>query len=232
MAGCLYSVGVGPGDPELMTMKAVRCIRKCPVIIIPTADKSSCTAYQIALQEIPEIEEKECIAAVMPMTKDRELLRKSHETAAGKVAAILAEGKDAAFLTIGDPTVYATPMYIHQRIAEMGFETRIISGVPSFCAAAGRMKTSLAEGREQIHIIPASYDIEEALKLPGTKILMKAGKKMPRVKDILRKSNDHVLMIENCGMENERVWTDMDSMPDCPGYYTLVIVREKRGGKR
>lgn len=232
MAGCLYSVGVGPGDPELMTLKAIRCIRKCPVIIIPSADKNSCTAYKIALQEIPEIEEKECIAAVMPMTKDREILQKSHEAAAEKVAAILSEGKDAAFLTIGDPTVYATPMYIHQRIAEMGFDTRIISGVPSFCAAAGRMKKSLAEGREQIHIIPASYDIEEALKLPGTRILMKAGKKMSRVKEILKQSEDQIVMIENCGMENERVWTDVDSMPDCPGYYTLVIIKEKGGGRQ
>ncbi|MGN0204415.1 MAG: precorrin-2 C(20)-methyltransferase [Coprococcus sp.] len=232
MAGCLYSVGVGPGDPELMTLKAVRCIRKCPVIIIPTADKDSCMAYKIALQEIPEITEKECISAVMPMTKDRELLRKSHEAAATAVADILAEGKDAAFLTIGDPTVYATPMYIHQRIAEMGFETRIVSGVPSFCAAAGRMKTALAEGREQIHIIPASYDVEEALNFPGTKILMKAGTKMPRVKDILRQRDDRVMMIENCGMADEKIWTDVDSMPECPGYYTLAIVKEKRGGKR
>lgn len=232
MAGCLYSVGVGPGDPELMTLKAARCIRRCPVIIIPTADKNSCTAYKIALQEMPEIEEKECISAVMPMTKDREILRKSHEMAANKVASVLAGGRDAAFLTIGDPTVYATPMYIHKRIAEMGFETRIISGVPSFCAAAGRMKTSLAEGGEQIHIIPASYDIEKALTLPGTKVLMKAGKKMSRVKELLARRDDQVMMIENCGMEDEKIWTNVDSMPDCPGYYTLVIVRERRGGRQ
>lgn len=232
MAGCLYSVGVGPGDPELMTLKAVRCIRRCPVIIIPTADKNSCTAYKIVRQEMPEIEEKECVSAEMPMTKDREVLRKSHEAAAAAVAAILAEGKDAAFLTIGDPTVYATPMYIHKRIAEMGFETRIISGVPSFCAAAGRMKMALAEGREQIHVIPASYDIEQALELPGTRILMKAGKKMPVVKDILRRRDDEVMMIENCGMENEKIWTDTDSMPKQPGYYTLLIVKEKKGGRK
>lgn len=232
MAGCLYSVGVGPGDPELMTLKAVRCIRKCPVIIIPTADKNSCMAYRIVRQEIPEIEEKECISAVMPMTKDREILQKSHEAAAQTVAAILAKGKDAAFLTIGDPTVYATPMYIHRRIADQGFETRIISGVPSFCAAAGKMETALAEGREQIHIIPASYDIEPALELPGTKILMKAGNKMPRVRDILKRRDDQVLMIENCGMKDEKIWTDVSGMPDCPGYYTLIIVKEKKGGKQ
>ena len=93
------------------------------------------------------------------------------------MAEVLDAGKDAAFLTLGDPTVYATSMYIHQRIAGMGYRTSIVSGVPSFCAAAAKLGVSLGEKQEQIHIIPASYDVEAAMQLPGTKILMKAGKK-------------------------------------------------------
>lgn len=232
MAGKLYGVGVGPGDPELMTLKAARCIKQCPVIAIPTADKETCMAYKIVVQEIPEIAEKECLFVVMPMTKDRQLLDRSHAAGAAAVAKILMEGKDIAFLTIGDPTVYATYMYIHQWIAGMGYDTEIISGVPSFCAAAGRLGVSLAETREQIHIIPASYDVEAAMGLPGTKILMKAGKKMPRVREILKEQPQQMMMVENCGMPDEHVWTDVSEMPVQPGYYTLVIVKEKESGTK
>lgn len=227
MTGKLYGVGVGPGDPELMTLKAVRCIQHCPVIAIPTADKAACMAYRIALQEIPEIAGKECVSVVMPMTKDRQLLAQSHEAGAAALAEVLSAGKNIAFLTIGDPTVYATYMYIHQRIRAKGFETQIISGVPSFCAAAGRLGVSLAETGEQMHIIPASYDIEAAMKLPGTKVLMKAGKKMPQVRELLQEQPQQIMMVENCGMADEHVWTDVSKMPEQPGYYTLVIVKEK-----
>ena len=184
VSGCLYSIGVGPGDPELMTLKAVHTISKCPVLVLPAESRQKCVAYQIARQILPEIDEKEAVCLVMPMTKDKEKLERNHEEGAVKVAQILEEGRDAAFLTIGDPAVYATSMYIHQRVAQMGYQTQIISGVPSFCAAAAKLGVSLGEKQEQIHVIPASYDIEKAMKLSGTKILMKAGKKMPFVKQL------------------------------------------------
>ena len=176
MSGCLYSVGVGPGDPELMTLKAVKIIRNCHVLVLPAESKEKCVAYQIVRRAIPEIEDKTTVCLVMPMTKDKDRLEKSHREGTQKVAEVLDAGKDAAFLTLGDPTVYATSMYIHQRIAGMGYRTSIVSGVPSFCAAAAKLGVSLGEKQEQIHIIPASYDVEAAIQLPGTKILMKAGR--------------------------------------------------------
>jgi len=232
VSGCLYSIGVGPGDPELMTLKAVHTIRKCPVLILPAESRQKCVAYQIARQILPEIDEKEAICLVMPMTKDKEKLEKNHEEGALKVAKILEEGRDAAFLTIGDPTVYATSMYIHQRAAQMGYQTQIISGVPSFCAAAGKLGVSLGERQEQIHIIPASYDIETAMQLPGTKILMKAGKKMPFVKQCIKQHQGWAAMVENCGMPDEHLWINPDSMPEQPGYYTLVIAKDGKDEKK
>ena len=216
VSGCLYSIGVGPGDPELMTLKAVHTISKCPVLVLPAESRQKCVAYQIARQILPEIDEKEAVCLVMPMTKDKEKL----------------EGRDAAFLTIGDPTVYATSMYIHQRVAQMGYQTQIISGVPSFCAAAAKLGVSLGEKQEQIHVIPASYDIEMAMQLSGTKILMKAGKKMPFVKQCVKKHQGWAAMVENCGMPDEHVWINPDSMPDQPGYYTLVIAKDGRGEEK
>ena len=232
VSGCLYSIGVGPGDPELMTLKAVHTISKCPVLVLPAESRQKCVAYQIARQILPEIDEKEAVCLVMPMTKDKEKLERNHEEGAVKVAKILEEGRDAAFLTIGDPTVYATSMYIHQRVAQMGYQTQIISGVPSFCAAAAKLGVSLGEKQEQIHVIPASYDIEMAMQLSGTKILMKAGKKMPFVKQCVKKHQGWAAMVENCGMPDEHVWINPDNMPDQPGYYTLVIAKDGRGEEK
>lgn len=228
MSGCLYSVGVGPGDPELMTLKAVKIIRNCQVLVLPVESKEKCVAYQIARRAIPEIEDKTTVCLVMPMTKDKDRLEKSHREGTQKVAEVLDAGKDAAFLTLGDPTVYATSMYIHQRIAGMGYRTSIVSGVPSFCAAAAKLGVSLGEKQEQIHIIPASYDVEAAMQLPGTKILMKAGKKMPVVRQCVKEHHGWAAMVENCGMAEEHLWINAEDMPEHPGYYTLVIVKDRK----
>ena len=228
MSGCLYSVGVGPGDPELMTLKAVKIIRNCQVLVLPAESKEKCVAYQIVRRAIPEIEDKTTVCLVMPMTKDKDRLEKSHREGTQKVAEVLDAGKDAAFLTLGDPTVYATSMYIHQRIAGMGYRTSIVSGVPSFCAAAAKLGVSLGEKQEQIHIIPASYDVEAAMQLPGTKILMKAGKKMPVVRQCVKEHHGWTAMVENCGMAEEHLWINAEDMPEQPGYYTLVFVKDRK----
>lgn len=110
---------------------------------------------------------------------------------------------------------------------EAGYETEMISGIPSFCAAAARLQTGIAEKSEQIHIIPASYQIQEALTLPGTKILMKAGKKLPQVKQQLQDGNQSVVMVENCGMEGERIFRGVEEIPEDAGYYTLIIVKDE-----
>ena len=228
MSGCLYSVGVGPGDPELMTLKAVKIIRNCHVLVLPAESKEKCVAYQIVRRALPEIEDKTTVCLVMPMTKDKDRLEKSHREGTQKVAEVLDAGKDAAFLTLGDPTVYATSMYIHQRIAGMGYRTSIVSGVPSFCAAAAKLGVSLGEKQEQIHIIPASYDVEAAMQLPGTKILMKAGKKMPVVRQCVKEHHGWTAMVENCGMAEEHLWIKAEDMPEHPGYYTLVSVKDRK----
>lgn len=228
MSGCLYSVGVGPGDPELMTLKAVKIIRNCQVLVLPAESKEKCVAYQIARRAIPEIEDKTTVCLVMPMTKDKDRLEKSHREGTKKVAEVLDAGKDAAFLTLGDPTVYATSMYIHHRIAGMGYRTYIVGGVPSFCAAAAKLGVSLGEKQEQIHIIPASYDVEAAMQLPGTKILMKAGKKMPVVRQCVKEHHGWAAMVENCGMAEEHLWINAEDMPKHPGYYTLVIAKDRK----
>ena len=135
MSGILYGVGVGPGDPELLTLKALRILRESDVIAIPSETKEACAAYRIALGACPELERKELLPVPMPMTKDPAALERSHEAAASAIAEQLELGCQVAFVTLGDPTVYSTYLYIHRKIAGMGYETAIVSGIPSFCAA-------------------------------------------------------------------------------------------------
>lgn len=225
MDGTLYGVGIGPGDPELLTLKAVRIIKESPVIAVPGKVKEDTVAYKIVKQAIPELDEKEFMEIEMPMTKDPEKLEKSHREGAEKIEACLREGKNVAFLTLGDPTVYATYIYVHQRVLEDGFTTEIVSGITSFCAVAAKLNMGLVEKAEMLHVIPSSYRIEEALQLPGVKVLMKAGKKMPQVKEQLRRLDCQVFMIENCGMENEHIYHGVEEIPEDAGYYSLLIVK-------
>ena len=109
----------------------------------------------------------------------------------------------------------------------MGYGTEIVSGIPSFCAVAARLNTGLVEKAEPLHVIPASYQIEDALKLSGTKVLMKAGKKMKKVKEQLLGMQAEGMMIENCGMPDEKIYRNIEEIPETAGYYSLIIIKEK-----
>lgn len=225
MSGCIYGIGVGPGDPELMTVKAIKRLKDCQVLAIPHTDKERCTAYQIAVRAIPEIAAKPCLNLPMPMTKDQEVLNESHEKAASFVIEYLEQGLDVGFITLGDVSIYSTAVYLLKRIADAGYQTGLVSGIPSFCAAAARMNTALVSGAEELHIIPATYQTEDALNMPGVKVLMKTGKQMKSVKEQIKKCKGRAVMVENCGMPDEKVYRSLEDIPDDPGYYSLLIVR-------
>ena len=142
--GTLYGVGIGPGDPELLTLKAVRLIREAQVIALPGKEAKETVAYRIAVQAVPELEEKHLLPVAMPMTKDKKELEENHRLAAEAVERKLDAGKDVAFLTLGDPTVYSTYLYVHKRVQADGYPTKIVSGVTSFCAASAELEIGRA----------------------------------------------------------------------------------------
>lgn len=226
MSGKLYGVGVGPGDPELLTLKAMRLVREADVIAVPGEDPKESVAYKIVKGAYEKLDEKELMAVPMPMTKDKEVLEKSHAQGTKMVQEELDKGHKVVFLTLGDPTVYSTYLYIHKRICELGYDTEIVSGIPSFCAVSARLNTGLVEKAEPLHVIPASYQIQEALKLPGTKVLMKAGKMMKEVKEQIQELGSKGVMIENCGMPDEKIYRSIEEIPEDAGYYSLIIVKE------
>lgn len=227
MSGKLYGVGTGPGDPELITIKALRLIKEADLIVVPGEEVENSVAYQIVQGIYPEIEKKERIAVPMPMIKDRELLEAAHDRAAECIKNELDHGKITVFLTLGDPTVYSTYLYVHKRITEWGYDTEIVNGIPSFCAVAAKLNRGLVEKQEPLHVIPASYQIDNALELNGTKVFMKAGKKLGEVKKRIVQSEAEAVMIENCGMPEEKIYRSAEEIPEQTGYYSLIIVKEK-----
>lgn len=229
MTGILYGVGVGPGDPELMTLKAVRLIRENDMIALPGAEPRETAAYKIAVQAVPELADKQLFPVYMPMTHDQEEQKKYHKIGAETVEACLKEGKNVVFLTLGDSTVYSTFAYIQQIVEKDGFQTRLVSGVPSFCAAAARVNKPLGIWNEQIHIFPAVHSLTENLPPTGTCILMKSGSKMKQVKEIIKNSGRDAVMVENCGTNREQVYLHVDEIPDTAGYYSLIIAKEDDG---
>lgn len=247
--GTFTGVGVGPGDPELLTVKAVRAIRESGCIAVPVSDRAfgdpvyvssarereryqqdldRCTAYGIALDAVPEIKDKPVLLLPMPMVKDRDALCAVHDRDAEAVTELLDRGENVLFLTLGDPTVYSTCMYVHRRLKRAGYPTALIPGVPSFCAAAARLDMPLVENKEELHILPASYGLGENLQLPGTKVLMKSGRKLPEIQSALREGEREVCMVENCGMPSEKVWHGAWEIPEQSGYYSLLIVKDKK----
>ncbi len=218
--GKLYGVSVGPGDPELMTLKAVRIIKEADVIAIPHSDREKCVAYNIAIQAVPEIAEKEILAIPMPMTKDSKKLEEAHSAGAERTAEILEQGKDIAFITLGDVTVYSSCQYIYQRVKAMGYDTELISGVPSFCAVAAKLDRALVSGEDRLHVIPAAYDVDDCDVLDGVKVLMKPSKNILKIKELGGK----ICGVENCGMENEKIYLSSDEIDENQGYYSLFII--------
>ncbi len=228
MSAMLTGIGVGPGDPELMTLKAMKKLQACDLLVVPDADKGESTAYKIAVQAYPDLENKPTLVVRMPMTHDRAQWRASHRAAADQIEAQLDQGKHVAFITLGDPTVYATYMYVHKMVADDGYPTEIVSGIPSFCAVAAKLNISLAEGSQMLHIVPSSHGIESALAMPGVKVLMKAGSKMGSVRSQLIQADMDVSMVENCGMPTERVFHSAEEIPEDAGYFSLIIAKEKK----
>ncbi len=228
MKGIAYGVGVGPGDPEYMTLKAVRLIRENEVIALPGEEPKETLAYRIAVGAVPEIAEKELLGVRMPMIRDRARLDEEHRRAVVPVEKVLDEGRNVVFLTLGDPTVYSTFTYLQHLLEADGYAVELVSGVPSFCAAAARLGVPLTEWDEPLHILPAVHSPEAELELPGNYVLMKSGSRMAAVKEALRRSGREVRMVENCCMDGEKRYFSVDEIPDDAGYFSLIIAKEKK----
>jgi precorrin-2/cobalt-factor-2 C20-methyltransferase len=229
--GIFYGVGVGPGDPELLTLQAVRVIESCPILAVPETKSGGTLALDIVSQVV-DVSKKTVVPLSFPMTRDETVTRENHRVQSAKIAEYLEKGQDVAMINLGDVSVFSTFSYIMEQVRNMGYPVQMVPGVTSFCAVAAKLTTSLTEKEEPLHIIPAGYDgVAECLSLSGTKVLMKPRKDIRSVVAALEQEGllECSSMVENCGLPDERVYpTLQDFEEDSTGYFTTVVVRKKK----
>ena len=210
--GKFYGIGVGPGDPELITLKAIRVLEHCNVIAAPRTRGG--------------LQDKTILPLSFAMSSDRALLREQYQRNAELIRAYLEKGEDTAMICIGDVSVFSTVCQIADVLKEMGCQTCLVPGISSYSAIAARMGISLTEGSRPFHVLPVSdVDLEQALSLEGTKVLMKAGSKMPAVLDLLKET-----LAVSCGCPDEKIMERLDKESDLSpedSYMSTVIVRDR-----
>jgi precorrin-2/cobalt-factor-2 C20-methyltransferase len=157
----LSCVGCGPGDPDLLTVKAVDRIKEAQIIFAPTS-KAGKPSIALSIVQKYLKEDVATVDLVFPMTKDKDLLKTQWKDNAGQLARSVLDGKRTVYLTVGDPSLYSTWIYMHREMVKnyKNIEIEIIPGIPSMFAFAAGARISLAEGEETVGIVPACYDMD------------------------------------------------------------------------
>lgn len=234
----LYVIGVGPGDPELLTLKAVRILMEVPCICVPKGKEEGSSLALSIVKKTMDLSSKEIIEAHFPMRKtkpsipDCELDTKWQETIE-TICAKLNKGIDMAFITIGDPAIYSTFFYLYDKLLEINPELNIeiIPGVSSINTAAARAKLSLSLADEKIAILPAIYtnDIREILEKFDTVVLMKVHRVFDELLQILDEMRlvDNAVYISKAAMEDEQIFKNiMDVKKEDLNYFSIIIIKK------
>lgn len=237
MKGKLYGVGVGPGDPQLLTLKAREVLSEVDYICTPRAGKDKKSrALQIVEQVV------DCGDRVkglhFPMTSDPEKLQKAHRKAAAEIAALLKAGYSLAFITLGDPLLYSTYIYLLQHLQNYPrLEVETIPGINAASAAAARLNQPLASGEEKLLFYPlpqVAPELDSVLKNSSNIVFFKVSHNyellIEKLEEHGRKENSY--LVSNCGQEGELVASELDSFfgKKVP-YFSLVITKRKRDKK-
>ncbi|MEG1151993.1 MAG: precorrin-2 C(20)-methyltransferase [Oscillospiraceae bacterium] len=227
--GILYGVSVGPGDPELITVKAVRIINETRIIAAPMTKGEKTLALDIAKGAV-NFDGKTILPISFSMTKDKEELQRVHQEIADTIMEYLEKGENVAMLNLGDVSIYSTFSYIQAIVVASGFESEMIAGVPSFCAVAASLNLSLTTMEEPLHIIPTVHSkVEDYISLKGTKVLMKTASSFNEVKADLIRLNvaNKATMIQNCGLTDQKICRDLSqNADDNISYFTTIIVKD------
>jgi len=209
--GKLIGIGVGPGDPELITIKALKVLEKVSVICAPKSSKNKPSlALSILWPTLEEIKtDYHIIEPLFPMYEDEKVLQGHWENAAGLIAEKLSEGVDVAFVTLGDPSIYSTFTYVSRLIEGQGFLVEMIPGVSSFTGCAASAGVSLGEKDEIIVILPKEDGrMEQILEHADTAVIMKTSRHSYLLEEIIKGDprDKTVLSVQNCGMKDEKLY--------------------------
>lgn len=236
-AGKLYGIGVGPGDPELLTIKARRILEQIEVLFVPkSAIEKRSIAYSIVCKALDR--QWQCIDLLLPMTQDGAVLKRHWRQGAGEVVRHLRTGRDGAFITLGDPTLYSTFTYLLRHIKELAPEIRveIIPGISAVNATSAAMQQALAEGEERLLIAPSLVEQEDLAGLIGqfdNIVLMKAGGQIDKICAVLDEhgADKKAYLFSRCGFADAFCCDDIFKVKGQKlDYLTTVIIKNRAGG--
>ena len=226
--GKLYGIGVGPGDTELLTLKAARILESVPVVFSP---KSSKEKDSIALSIVKPILEKRddykrlmVVAPIFPMIEDKSELEKIWDSAAEMIAQYLDSGRDVAFVTLGDTSIFSTYSYVQKRLIGK-YEIETIPGITSFTACAAARNKALVEQNQILTVVPKIDDrLEEVLEYSDSIVLMKASRNTNDLeKSIEEKEREkEIYSVQNCTRENEKI---IEGFSHEKPYLTTTIIK-------
>ena len=230
----VYAVGVGPGDPELLTRKAERILRQADVILAPVSNPGEASVALDTVREFLDEGRQEIIIHQFPMTSDKARLIPAWQEAAALMAERVLSGKDVAFITIGDPLLYSTFIYLLRIFRDVypQIAIEIVPGISSINTSAAVAGVPLAEADERIAIIPATVGMEkvlEALATYDTVVLLKVKPLFGEILQALGQMADarSVLFVERVGGARQKVLTDLAEMAaHAPDYLSLMIIRK------
>ena len=229
MSGTLYGLGVGPGDPELITLKALRLLRSSPVVAYPAPEHGDSLARAIVAGHLPGGQTE--VAIRMPMLVERFPAQEVYDRAAAELGDHLAAGRDVAVLCEGDPFFYGSFMYLFGRMAER-FPVQVVPGVSSLTACAAALGAPLAARNDVLTVVPAPLpadQLRERLAQTDAAAIMKLGRHFAKVRDVLEElglaGRSHY--VERATMANQRLLpldqVDADSVP----YFSMVLVHRR-----
>jgi precorrin-2/cobalt-factor-2 C20-methyltransferase len=232
--GTLYGIGVGPGDPELITIKAFRLMKECPVIAYPKKRMNG-KSYALEIVELyTDPTEKEMLGLVFPMTKDPAVLEQGWNKTVDLCWERLKEGRDIAFVTEGDPNLYSTFIHMARLMQEQHPEVpiRTVPGISSVLGAAARLGIPLADGDEQVAIVPATGDraaMKKAIEEHDAIVFLKVAKVLDMMIDILEELHlvDKASVVTKVTSPEELIWRNVRELKGQElEYLTLMAVRK------
>lgn len=232
MSGKLYGIGVGPGDPGLLTLKAKTILESCGIIAYPVKNPGEGSVALDIIKQVIDISEKSIEEFLFSMDPDDSVRERCRAEAMDKMCRLLDNGEDIAMVTLGDVGVYSTYMYIDRDIAERGYETEVIPGIPSFCHGASSARLPLMIGDEGLAVVPMAKGnvklLENALDGFDNIVVMKAFKSIPVLTEMMEARGiplRNATVISNVGMDGEYIGP---MVPDREyGYFTTVLIKKK-----
>lgn len=230
VTGTLYGLGVGPGDPDLITLKAYRLLRACPVVAYPAPEVGDSLARSIVAEHLPGTQTE--VAIRMPLVVERFPAQAVYDKAAIDLAAHLAAGRDVAVLCEGDPFLYGSFMYLFGRMAER-FPCQVVPGVSSLTACAASLGTALAARNDILTILPGPLPedtLRAALQATDAAAILKVGRHLPKLKALLADLGllGDARYIERATMTAQRI-LPLAEVPDGPAPYFSTILMHRRG---